>query len=99
MQEQEGSALLEAPRAGGWSIGRVVVQRLASGKAFVEPVPVGDALFSEFPAQIRFLTANETGEVNQPLLRIFHQATCPRDRGKHLLQLGNDLRALLPRRS
>src|SRR5262249_10273175 len=50
------------------------VNRFASGKAFVHAVPVADAGFAHFPAQVHFLAVEEGREVDQTYVEILDDA-------------------------
>ena len=53
-------------------LGDLLVYWLAAGEAFAGVVPVGDSLFTQFPAKQHGAAFHLAGEIEQPYVDVFH---------------------------
>ena len=53
-----------------------LIDRFASGEPLLHPVPVGNRLFSQFPAQQDRLPVDFAGKIEQANTQVFHLHAC-----------------------
>src|SRR5260221_6804313 len=71
-QEERGRGLVR--RVPAMLLAEFRVDRLTPGKTFLRAVPKADACLTQLPAEVDFVAAEQSGEIDEPNIQIFNQA-------------------------